>query len=87
MNDQPRMMNDYTHHKYNQISICVDMWKNWYQNEAVWYSSIPMRHVTEDVQLPIKKAFTLNSLSTAAELAAGYNAGQRWNQIYLYGSV
>lgn len=48
MNDQPRMMNDYIHHKYNQISICVNMWKNWYQNEAVWYSSIPMHHLTED---------------------------------------
>lgn len=77
------MMNDYIHQEYNQISICVNMWKNWYQNEAV----IPMHHVTEDSQLRIEKAFTLNSLSTGAELPTGCNTGQRWNQIYLNGSV
>lgn len=81
------MMNDYIHHEYNPIFICVNMWKNWYQNEAVWYSSIPMPYVTEDAQLRMEKDFTLNSLSTAAELATGCNAGQRWNQIYLYGSI
>lgn len=75
------MMNDYIHHEYNQISTCKNMRKNWYQNEAVWYSSIPMHHVTEDAQLRMEKAFTLNGVSAAAELATG------WNQIYLCGSV